>query len=104
MRNTIDVIGRISADLLPALVRAHGPMVEANRLVKWKAHMPFHVTVEAEKLHRVVHSQPRRIATSGGQAFPLPSFRIDAEDRGFALANHRRVCLRDMPAAFNAGA
>src|SRR5207244_12802330 len=83
-RQTIRVLRRIRAHLLPALVASDGPVVHAHGPIPWQPQVPLHVAVETEKLAQIIHAQVRWIAPAGGDALPLRSIRRDAEYRRLA--------------------
>ncbi len=100
-RKAIQVIGRIGADLLPTLVAANGPMIQAHRPIPRQSDVPFHVAVETEQLAQIIHAQVRWIASAGGKALPLRSVRRNAKHRCLALEEHRRTLLSNVLPVFD---
>src|SRR5688500_17249705 len=79
---TIEIIRRVGADLLPALVAADGPVIEAYRSVPGHADVPFHIAVEAEEVAHIIHPQVRRISATGSDTFPFLAVGRYAKHRG----------------------
>ena len=103
-RQTINVVRRIRADLLPALVAADGPLIEPHGSIPRQPDVPFHVAVEAEQLAQIIHAEVGRIAAARGNALPFRAVRRDAKHRRLAFEQHRRSVLRDVLAVFDARA
>src|SRR5687768_5402912 len=83
---------------MPALVAAENPMVQPRRPIERQPYVPFHVTVEAEKIAEIIDAEARRIAPSISDAFPILAVRTDAVNRSFALDQGRGILLRDVKA------
>ena len=62
---TVDEVGRIGANFLPALIATDGPVVQSHRSIPRKPDVPLHVAIQAEEFSKVVLPEVRWIAAAG---------------------------------------